>query len=173
MELKIRSRNMTLTADLKERIQTDMERLCLTGVVSPDDSVHVRMEDLGHGFLRLEVTINTAHGVLRSERKGQDAASLIHQVSRKLESQTRKYRARMQKTHYKKLSQAMAEQEETIVMRTKTIHPVRMSVEQAVACMELSGHVFYLYIDDETGQPAVVYSRESGGYGLLEAQILE
>jgi hypothetical protein len=33
--------------------------------------------------------------------------------------------------------------------------------------MELVGHPFFLFIDDETGQPCVVYHRHGWTYGVI------
>ena len=42
-----------------------------------------------------------------------------------------------------------------------------MSVEDALDEMELVGHPFYLFIDSETAQPAVVYHRKGWTYGVI------
>ena len=36
--------------------------------------------------------------------------------------------------------------------------------------MELSGHNFYIYTDEESGKISVVYRRSSEGYGLIEVE---
>jgi putative sigma-54 modulation protein len=44
-----------------------------------------------------------------------------------------------------------------------------MTVEEAILQMELLGHTFFAFRDqDADGTFAVVYSRENGGYGLIE-----
>ena len=43
-----------------------------------------------------------------------------------------------------------------------------MTVEEAVLEMELVGHSFYAFKDEDTGAFAVVYKRAAGGYGLIE-----
>ena len=50
-----------------------------------------------------------------------------------------------------------------------------MSVDDALYQMELVGHPFYLFIDQETGQPAAVYHRHGWTYGVirLDAKIGE
>lgn len=54
-----------------------------------------------------------------------------------------------------------------VVVREKN-HPTRpMSVEQAVTEMELVGHDFFLFIEEGSGDPAVVYRRRGFDYGLL------
>ncbi len=54
------------------------------------------------------------------------------------------------------------------LVRTKTIDAEEMNLEEAILRMEMLGHTFFLYTDDETGRVALVYKRDQGGYGLLE-----
>ena len=42
-----------------------------------------------------------------------------------------------------------------------------MTVDQALYQMELVGHPFFLFIDEETMQPCVVYHRRGWTYGVL------
>lgn len=55
-----------------------------------------------------------------------------------------------------------------LVVRTKRIDTARMTVEQAVAEMELVGHDFYLFENAETGLPSVIYRRRGYDYGLVQ-----
>mgnify|MGYP000677094439 FL=1 len=45
-----------------------------------------------------------------------------------------------------------------------------MSLDEAIMKMELLGHDFFIYTDDETEKIAVVYRRHNGGYGLIETE---
>ena len=60
------------------------------------------------------------------------------------------------------------EEENSIPVKTKTVNAEEMDLDTAIMKMELSGHNFYIYTDDETETISVVYRRSSGGYGLLE-----
>jgi hypothetical protein len=42
-----------------------------------------------------------------------------------------------------------------------------MSLDQALFEMELVGHDFYLYVDDQDGTPSVVYRRRGYDYGVV------
>lgn len=54
------------------------------------------------------------------------------------------------------------------IVRTKTHAAKPMSVEDACGEMELVGHDFYLFINEETGCPSVVYRRRGYDYGLIQ-----
>jgi ribosomal subunit interface protein len=53
------------------------------------------------------------------------------------------------------------------IVRTKEHSATPMSVDDALSEMELVGHDFYLFIDEETNRPSVVYRRHAFDYGLI------
>jgi hypothetical protein len=55
-----------------------------------------------------------------------------------------------------------------LVVRTKHIEAARMSVENAVEAMELVGHDFFLFENEETGLPSVIYRRRGYDFGLVQ-----
>ncbi|SDS38012.1 ribosome hibernation-promoting factor, HPF/YfiA family [Agrococcus carbonis] len=54
-----------------------------------------------------------------------------------------------------------------VVIREKRFPAKRMSVRDAVDQMELVGHPFYLFVDDASGECAVVYRRKGWSYGVI------
>ncbi|KQV05992.1 ribosome hibernation-promoting factor, HPF/YfiA family [Leifsonia sp. Root112D2] len=54
-----------------------------------------------------------------------------------------------------------------VVIRKKVFASVPMSVDDALYYMELVGHDFYLFIDDESNRPSVVYRRKGWDYGVI------
>jgi ribosomal subunit interface protein len=53
------------------------------------------------------------------------------------------------------------------VVREKLHYASPMNLEQAMFEMELVGHDFYLYVDDSSGTPSVVYRRRGYDYGVV------
>lgn len=53
------------------------------------------------------------------------------------------------------------------IVRTKEHPSTPMSVDDALSEMELVGHDFYLFVNEETGQPSVVYRRRAFDYGSI------
>jgi len=61
-----------------------------------------------------------------------------------------------------------AEQEYSpVVIRKKVFASVPMTVDDALYYMELVGHDFYLFVDQETQRPSVVYRRKGWDYGVI------
>ncbi|PYF99358.1 ribosomal subunit interface protein [Georgenia satyanarayanai] len=54
-----------------------------------------------------------------------------------------------------------------VIVRQKLHDATPMTVDQALYEMELVGHPFYLFIDEETRQPCVVYHRHGWTYGII------
>ena len=58
-----------------------------------------------------------------------------------------------------------------IEVREKVHATTPMGLDQAVREMELVGHDFYLYFDEETNQPSVVYRRRGWSYGVIHLDV--
>lgn len=54
-----------------------------------------------------------------------------------------------------------------VVLRQKLYEATPMTVDQALYEMELVGHPFYLFIDEETKQPCAAYRRHGWTYGVI------
>ena len=53
------------------------------------------------------------------------------------------------------------------VVRTKEHSATPMSVDDALSEMELVGQDFFLFVDEATGRPSVVYRRHAYDYGMI------
>jgi len=56
------------------------------------------------------------------------------------------------------------------IVKTKQFAMKPMSAEEAVLQLELVGHDFFVFRNDESGDVNVIYRRKDGGYGLIEPQ---
>lgn len=59
------------------------------------------------------------------------------------------------------------DQEPGQIVRTKEHEATPISVDQALSEMELVGHDFYLFLNEENDRPSVVYRRHAFDYGLI------
>lgn len=60
-----------------------------------------------------------------------------------------------------------AEGDSPVVLREKKFPAHPIGIEEAVGRMEMVGHDFYLFIDEETSHPSVVYRRKGWSYGVI------
>jgi len=129
-------------------------------------------------YQKIEVTIPTKIGILRAEVAHDDLYAAIDLAVDKLEDQIRRQKTRLSRKHREKLALAFLEDDETpslideddVLVRTKSVKLERMDLDEAILRMEMLGHTFFLYKDMETNDAAVVYKRDDGGYGLIEAE---
>lgn len=132
-----------------------------------------------HGHLHIvEVTIPLKNLILRAEESQEDFYAAIDTVIDKLERQIRKNKTRINSKKNKEvkdfaydyISTLDEEEEKEKIVKRKKIEVKPMDEEEAILQMELLGHQFYLYKDAETNQPALVYKRKDGDYGIIEAE---
>ena len=57
------------------------------------------------------------------------------------------------------------------IVKTKQFAVKPMTAEEAVLQLELVGHDFFVFQNDESGKINVLYRRKDGGYGLIEPQM--
>ena len=63
--------------------------------------------------------------------------------------------------------EAGEEEYSPVVIRKKVFASLPMTVDDALYYMELVGHDFYLFVDQETKRPSVVYRRKGWDYGVI------
>ncbi len=59
---------------------------------------------------------------------------------------------------------------DAIVKRKKYDDLEPMKEQEAAEQMELLGHDFYAFVNEDTGLFSVVYKRQDGDYGLIELE---
>lgn len=142
------------------------------------ESVHVVVSKQ-RGFYACEVTLQAKHQTLRSEERSNDLGNAVDSSLDKLERQLHRHKGRL-------LSRSRAgdreippplvdfqpdEPEEEFetprVVRVKRIALKPMSPEEAALQMELLGHDFFVFRNDETDDLNVVYRRLNGDFGLI------
>ncbi|GAA0036174.1 MULTISPECIES: ribosome hibernation-promoting factor, HPF/YfiA family [Brevibacterium] len=60
-----------------------------------------------------------------------------------------------------------AEGDSPVVLREKSFAAAPIGIEEALNRMELVGHDFYLFIDEASQKPSVVYRRKGWSYGVI------
>lgn len=172
MRFEIVGDNVKVTEAMRNQIEKKLSNLEKYLII--DESTIARVVCRVHpNSQKIEVTIPTKVGILRSEVEHEDLYAAVDLAVDKLEDQIRRQKTRLNRRHKASLAESFIIEEEEleeeeIPVRTKTIHATEMDLDRAIMEMELSGHDFYIYTDEETGKIAVVYCRENGGYGLLE-----
>ena len=172
MEINVRGTKVEITDSMRNYVSEKLGKLdkyiSLDGVRA---SVLVKVRNYTQ---KVEVTIPLKTLILRAEAEEQDFYSAVDMVINKLERQIRKNKTKLQKREKKGLKELNVDEaieipEEKEVVKRKKIDLKLMSSEEAILQMDLLGHTFFLYKDEETDMPAVVYKRKDGGYGIIES----
>lgn len=127
---------------------------------------------------RVEITIPMKSFILRSEETKDDFYAAVDKAVDKLERQIRKNKTRMMskqvKVNYEfNFSEIEVDEDdakENKILKRKKVEVKPMNEDEAIIQMELLGHQFYLYKDSETDKTVVLYKRNDGNYGVIEAE---
>lgn len=176
MKISVRGKNIEITEAIEAKISEKLSKLDKYFIVSDNVEAKVLCRVYPYGQ-KLEVTIPTEYVLLRAEVVDQDLYNAIDLVIDKLEGQIRKYKTRLnRKSKDNKLAfnlasiEPLEDEEEDVLVKTKTITPKPMDMEEAIMQMELIGHSFFVYRDTETDAISIVYRRNDGDYGLIETE---
>lgn len=176
MKITITGKNISVTKALEDRITKKLSGLDKYFIIDENDTAKVLLRTYPNKQ-KIEVTIPTKFAILRAETSDLDMYNAIDKVTDKLKDQIRRQKTRIESRKGHPLHEAFIDFEligepsdEDEIVRTKTIHPEKLSLEEAITRMELLDHTFFIYTDDETGKIAVVYARNDGGYGLIETE---
>ena len=129
----------------------------------------------------IEVTLQTNRALIRAEEETDDMYTSIDKVADKLERQIKKYKEKyFQKPHPGTEKTGLANKEIDAedsepdkiakIVKTKRFAIKPMSVEEAAMQMDLLGHNFFVFANDNTNKVNVLYKRKDGNFGLIEPE---
>ena len=126
-----------------------------------------------------EATIWTKGPTLRAREASTDMKASIDQLTDKLLRQVEHYRAKRSRKQARGNGipapggpMSIPDQEQSPqIVKTKQFAVKPMTAEEAVLQLELVGHDFFVFQNDESGKINVLYRRKDGGYGLIEPQM--
>ena len=132
---------------------------------------------------KVEMTMPYMGHILRTENQEREISlPALDKGIDILERQMKKLRTRLGRDLRKKPvaepAEMPAEEIEEVdepaekIMRVKRYAAKPMSVEDAILEMNLLGHSFYMFNNQESGMAATVYRRQDGGCGLIELESL-
>jgi putative sigma-54 modulation protein len=135
-----------------------------------------------------EITLRGHGHIIRAKAASPDAFASVDRVVDKLEHQMAKLKTRLLSRNHPRRQEAPAGRGEPAdpgieppenadsddaglrIVKTKQFDIKPMTPEEAALQMEMLGHGFYLFTNADTGVAAVVYRRNDGDVGLIDAQ---
>jgi len=173
MKFNIHGKKIDVTDSIKSYIEEKIGRLDKY-FENPDEITATAVIKLRGKDQVVEVTINANKFILRGEESHKDLYASIDKVSDKIERQIRKNKTRLKKKTVKDISKDFVldfeetEENDNVIVKRKTIENKPMSEEEAILQMELLGHEFFAYKNEETNEVNILYRRKDGDYGVLE-----
>ncbi|MDD3478124.1 MAG: ribosome-associated translation inhibitor RaiA [Candidatus Izemoplasmatales bacterium] len=133
-----------------------------------------------HEMTKVEITIPIKFITIRAEVEDKDLYAGIDRAVDKLEAQIRKNRHKMNRSLQERagLKDAFRTEEFNLEeLERELISPVKkkrikldiLSLEEAITQMELLGHDFFIYYNEDK-EVCVLYLRDDGKYGLIETE---
>lgn len=189
MKLVLQSKNIDITDAIRDYVHQKIEKAVshfeqLTTEI--DINLSVAKNPRIAASQVAEVTIYANGATIRAEEASEDLYASIDLVADKISRQLRKYKERnftkKDRTDLSKdleleldlelldynLTDNRAATLPAEVVRTKYFAMSALTIEEAVAQLQLVDHDFYMYRSAETGEVNVVYRRNHGGFGVIQ-----
>ena len=190
LEIVIHGRHSNVSERFKQFVNDKVSRIERFSVpvhridVEVSHEANPRQHDRAY---EVELTCSGSGPFLRAEAHASDKYAAMELAYAKLEERFRRMHERRRSVRHQRpqvdavvLASVVPEVDEDLddpsivlesgplVVRTKNIETAVMSVEQAVEAMELLGHDFFLFENEVSGLPSVIYRRRGYDFGLVE-----
>jgi putative sigma-54 modulation protein len=181
MQLIIKGKNVEITDWLRQYVEKKIGKLdrYLPSITEARVELAVQNTKSAHDRQVAQVTVRSNGAILRAEEKSDDMFASIDAVLGKMLRQIarlkgkREHRGRAAGGEPVPLPEpAEAEEEiERTVVRVKRFLVQPMTQDEAIEQMELLGHDFFLFYNNESESMNVLYRRNDGNYGLLQPEM--
>ena len=178
MEVRFLTRNVELPAEVREYMEKKVGKIEKFFDRIIDTQVALNFK---RGMNVVEITSNVNGVVMRGEDYAPDLRKAFDKALKNIERQVKRHKgyltdkARMKVQDFSfdidpELLPAYPDKEEMSreIVKTKKFNVDVMTPIEATMQMDLLGHSFFIFKNDQSGGINVVYRREEGGYGLLE-----
>ena len=179
IKYSIRGENLEVTEAIRDYVVSKLEKIEKYFQAEQELDARVNLKVYREKTAKVEVTIPLGSITLRAEDVSQDMYGSIDLVTDKIERQIRKNKTKIERKNKNKVAtshlftDALVDDPNVVqsrVVRSKQIDLKPMDLEEAILQMDLLGHDFFIYVDVEDQTTNVIYRREDGDIGLLEAK---
>jgi len=191
MKLLIQGNNIAVTESIHDYVEQKIEK-AIKHFQNITSKVDVHLSVARNSRIerkhKAEVTVFANGTVIRAQEGSESLYASIDMVADKIARQLRKYKEK----HLPKKAHANLRSEDAIedslleadqlnserdpelpaaVVRTKYFTMPPMTPEEALDHLQLVDHDFYMFKNSETGEINVIYTRNHGGYGVIQPRI--
>jgi putative sigma-54 modulation protein len=193
MKLLIHGRNLDVTPAIRDYTETKLTRALnhFEGMVKEAD-VHLSVARNPRVPQQIaEVTMFANGTVIRAQEHSDNLYASIDLVANKLSRQLNRYKERLHERHHGPVHRSARDEEAGAAtlpppgasltdgkeaelpsrgVRRKYFDMPPMSLDEAVHQLEMVDHDFFLFRDADSGELQVVYHRNHGGFGVIQAK---
>jgi putative sigma-54 modulation protein len=189
MKIVLQSQNMEITDAIRDYVNQKIEKAASHFekiATQIDVNLSVAKNPRITAAQVAEVTIYANGATIRAEEASEHLYTSIDLVADKIARQLRKYKERSfsNKKNLTEVKEIGAELDLELldynltdnrsatlpaeVVRTKYFAMSALTIDEALAQLQLVDHDFYMYRSAETGEINVIYRRDRGGYGVIQ-----
>ena len=183
MKIYIKGRNLKVTQALRSYAEEKIGHL--SHYLDQIESAHITLRT-ERAVQIVDVVLTLKHFLIKAEERSPDMYASIDLVRDRLEQQIRKYKTKHWDHHVRangkesgrrrrrpgvapsRVEEADEGDKSLRIVRSKKIDVKKMAAQDAAQQMELLGHDFFLFLNDQTGAVNVLYRRRGGQLGLIE-----
>jgi putative sigma-54 modulation protein len=169
MELVITGKHLSITPEVRSYIERKLSKLGrhLPAIMQANVEISEEKTKSKEQHFVAQVTMDAGGSILRGEVRGEDLLTAIDRVEKVMVRQIDRYKGKTQEKGRTSIRDEAAEAiPQPKVIRTKRFDLKEMTVEKAIDSMELLGHDFFLFLD-ENREANLLYRRKDGNYGLI------
>ena len=171
MKINVVGKKVTLRNNFKEMAERKLQKF---DRIFDEDAEATVTATVDRNSQTVEITIRQRGMIYRSEDTANEMNVALDNAISAMGRQIRRNKTRREKARKFSPGVDLAEDyyfdepdEDLDVVRTKRFTVEVMTPEEAILQMNMMGHSFFLFRDDESGEINVVYRRKNGDYGLL------
>lgn len=178
MKYQIIGKNIEVTDSIRDTVTKKLSRMDKYFVINDEVLCRAVVSAYKVGA-KVEITIFTKEMNFRAEVRNDDLYAAVDLAVDKLEDQMRRLKTKMNRSKKEYgLGKSLAfeniketdEEENDVVVRTKSIYLEPMTLDDAITRMEALGHSFFIYLDSDDEEVSVAYKRFDGGYGVIQVE---
>ena len=176
MKLEINATKLNVKNYIIEEAEKRFEKL--EKYFSDDSVINVTFKGEGNKTKKVEISVKLRTGVLRSEASDGDVRAALDKAIDKFERQLVKHKDKLKtrsndSIRYENITQDVSDEDDiqARIVKNKSFVLEPMDEEEACLRLELLSHSFFMFLNKETEKVCVVYKRDDGDYGLIEANI--
>lgn len=175
MNINIVAKDTSVYENFKERCEKKLSKLDKFFGEEADATVTVSNQN---GRETVEVMVKAMGMFFRAEKTSQDRLdsleAVVDALTKQIVKNKKKLSRKIQGARFDDIEPEIPEEEKTEaesesygIVRTKRFEVNCMDAQEAILEMNMLGHSFFLFRNDNTDEINVVYKREDGNYGVL------